>query len=76
MHVSTKHFNRITQSVLEKTTTDLITERILLEAQRMLSHSKTTVAEVADYLGYEDHSYFSRLFKKNLHMTPSKFAER
>lgn len=76
MHMSTKHLNRITQSVLAKTTTDLITERILLEAQRMLSHSKTTVAEVADYLGYEDHSYFSRLFKKKLYVSPSEFAER
>jgi AraC family transcriptional regulator, transcriptional activator of pobA len=76
MHMSTKHLNRITQAVVGKTTTDLITERILLEAQRMLSHSRYKVAEVADYLGYEDHSYFSRLFKKKLQVSPSRFAEK
>ncbi len=76
MHMSTRHLNRITQSVLGKSPTDLITERIILEAQRMLSHSKTTVAEVADYLGYNDHAYFSRLFKKKLQVSPTDFAKR
>lgn len=76
MHMSTRHLNRITQSLLGKTTTDLITERVLLEAQRMLSHANVTVATVADNLGFEDHSYFSRLFKKKLGLTPSEFSEK
>jgi AraC family transcriptional activator of pobA len=76
MHMSTRHLNRITQLVLKKTTTDLIIERILLEAQRMLVQSNVSVSEVADYLGYDDYSYFSRVFKKNLGVSPSEFAEK
>ncbi|MBD0724020.1 hypothetical protein B6A10_02390 [Flavobacterium sp. L1I52] len=32
-----------------------------------------TVNEIAFALGYEDYSYFSRLFKKNSGMSPSEF---
>jgi AraC family transcriptional activator of pobA len=76
MHISIKHLNRITQSVLGKTTSDLINERIVLEAKRMLAQSKANVSEVADTLGYEDYSYFSRFFKKNCGVSPSEFAKR
>lgn len=75
MNMSTKHLNRITKSVLGKTTTDLITERVLLEAQRMLVHSEVSASEIADYLGYEDYSYFSRLFKKRLSKSPTQFGK-
>jgi AraC family transcriptional regulator, transcriptional activator of pobA len=76
MHMSTRHLNRIVQSVLGKTTTELITERVLLEAQRMLSHSRVTVTEVAEFLGYDDSAYFSRIFKKKLHISPTEFANK
>ena len=71
-----RHFNRTTPSVLGKTTTDLNTERILLEAQRILSYSMITVAEVAGFLGYGDHSYFSRMLRKKFLEFPSDFSER
>ena len=63
MNISTKHLNRITQTLLGKSTSDLITDRVLLEAKRMLIHSQNTVSEIAELLGYSDYSYFSRLFK-------------
>ncbi|KEO75233.1 helix-turn-helix domain-containing protein [Anditalea andensis] len=76
MNMSTKHLNRITQAGLAKTTTELIMERVFLEAQRLLSYSAMSIAEVADNLGYDDISYFSRLFKKHLKISPSDFSKR
>lgn len=76
MNVSEKHLNRITKSMLNKTLSDLISERIILEAKRMLVHSEYSIAEVAHYLGYLDNAYFSRFFKKKTGETPTVFIEK
>ncbi|MCD6018757.1 MAG: transcriptional regulator, AraC family [Bacteroidetes bacterium] len=76
MHMSEKHLNRICKECLNKTTRELIAERIVLEAKRMLIHSKYTIKEVALELGYDDNSYFSRFFKKNTDETPLAFLNR
>lgn len=76
MNISEKHLNRISKSCLNKTTSDSISERIILEAKRILIHSKLAVSEVAFQLGYEDNSYFSRFFKKNTGETPGEFMKR
>ena len=73
LNISLKHLNRICNEMLKKTTTQVITDRIILEAKRMLINKNLTVSEVAIRLGYEDYSYFVRLFKKNTGMTPAKF---
>lgn len=44
------------------------------EAQRRLSHSSDSVAEVAYATGFADPKYFSRCFKKLVGMSPSEFA--
>lgn len=75
MNMSAKHLNRITQTLLGKSTSDLVIDRVLLEAKRMLIHSKNTIAEIAELLGYHDHSYFSRLFKNKCGETPSEFVK-
>lgn len=76
MNMTTRHLNRICQETLNQTTTDLIMKRVMLEAQRMLIHSDVTVAAVAEFLGYEDYSYFIRLFKKQVGESPKKFQNR
>ncbi|MUH34477.1 helix-turn-helix domain-containing protein [Zobellia amurskyensis] len=76
LNITTKHLNRVTKSTLGKTTTELITERILLEAKRLMVHSENSLAYVADSLGYEDYAYFSRVFKAKTQVTPLEFKKR
>jgi AraC family transcriptional activator of pobA len=76
MNMTTRHLNRICQETFNHTTTDLILKRVMVEAQRMLIHSDVTVAVVAESLGYEDYSYFIRLFKKQIGESPKKFQNR
>jgi len=76
MNMTTKHLNRITKESVDKTTSDMIIDRVVLEAKRMLIHSKDNFSTVAEALGYEDYAYFSRLFKKRTGETPSEFAKR
>jgi len=74
MNMTERHLNRITKTCLSKTPTELISDRIILEAKRMLIHSDCIVSEVAEELGYFDSSYFSRFFKKKCGKTPAQFA--
>lgn len=73
LHITLKHLNRICNQILKKTTTQVITDRIILEAKRMLMNKKRTVNEIALALGFIDYSYFVRLFKKQVGMTPTAF---
>jgi AraC family transcriptional activator of pobA len=76
MFVSEKHLNRMVKTSLNKTTSDLISERIILEAKRELAFSKKNVSEIIDGLGYDDSAYFFRFFKKKTSYTPSEFLNQ
>jgi len=41
-----------------------IQQEVMMEAKRLLYYSELTVKEIAHSLGYNDHSYFCRLFRK------------
>lgn len=73
MSITLKHLNRICREVLNKTVTQLISEKVVLESKRMLTFSNSTVGEVADEMGYLNHSYFTRVFKKHGGMSPLNF---
>lgn len=73
LNITLKHLNRICNEMLQKTTTEVITARIILEAKRMLMDKKFTVNEIATELGFDDYSYFTRLFKKHTGMTSTDF---
>lgn len=73
LNITTKHLNRVTKETLNKTTTDLITERVILEAKRLLVHSPNTFTTISEVLGFSDYAYFSRVFKTRTGITPLEF---
>ena len=75
MNITQKHLNRIVKSITHKTTTEIITERIVLEAKRQLLYTDKTLNEIALDLGFTDYTYFSRLFKKYVTITASDFRK-
>lgn len=74
LNMTPKHLNRIVKASLNKTVTDLISDRVILEAKRLLIYSTLSVSQIADELGYEDSAYFFRLFKKKTGLTPVEFS--
>lgn len=75
LNITTKHLNRICKELVNKTTSTLILERVILEAKRLLTHSEKNYTEIARDLGYDDYAYFSRLFKQKSGYSPSKFEK-
>ena len=73
LNISSKHLNRIVKESLNKTSSELIADRIILEAKRLLIQSKLNVSEIGYELGYFDKSYFVRFFKKQTGETPMNF---
>lgn len=74
--MTAKHLNRITQAVTGKTATDVILDRVLLEAKKEMVLQRGSLNQIADALGYVDYAYFSRLFKNRTGENPSHFIER
>jgi AraC-like DNA-binding protein len=52
---------------------EVIKNRIILEAKRLLVHTSLTAKEIAYELGYSDPAYFSRLFQTKTGESPSSF---
>lgn len=75
LNITQKHLNRIVKSITQKTTTEVITDRIVLEAKRQLLYTDKTLNEIAFDLGFTDYTYFSRLFKKQVTITASDFRK-
>ena len=57
------------------TPNDIIKDRIILEAKRLLAHSDLNVKEIAYTLGYDDPAYFNRLFTKLSNVAPAEFRK-
>ena len=75
LNISPKALAKITKSYFNKTLTELISERIIIEAKRELYLTSKTVKEIAYELGYEDEHYFSRFFKTNADVSPQLYRE-
>ncbi|RZK55931.1 MAG: AraC family transcriptional regulator [Pedobacter sp.] len=74
--ISSKRLNQILKEKLDKTGTQIIHDRIILEAKRKIIHSEITIKEIAYDLGFSDRPYFSRFFKKMTGQTPEEFQKK
>jgi AraC family transcriptional activator of pobA len=75
LNISAKALARITKTHFNKTISNLIAERIVIEAKRELYLTNKPVKEIAYELGYEDEYYFSRFFKTNADVSPQLYRD-
>ncbi len=75
LNISIKALAKATKAYFNKTITELISERIIIEAKRELYLTNKTVKEIAYELGYDDEYYFSRFFKVNTDISPQMYRE-
>jgi len=75
LNISTKALNRISKTHFNKTLSNLIAERIIIEAKRELYLSAKPVKIIAYELGFNDEFYFSRFFKNNADVSPQIYRD-
>lgn len=69
-------FNKQVKKQLGKAPSQLIAERLILEAKRLLHLTHKSIKEIASELGFEDRFYFSRFFKKEVGVAPKIFRQQ
>lgn len=75
VRLNEKGVNQLAKRFSGKTIGELIDARRILEAKRLLLYSSENLKEIAFRVGYIDHSYFTRVFKKITRVTPSEFRQ-
>lgn len=75
LNITPKALGKLAKKHFNKTLTDLIHERVLIEAKRELYLTDKAIKMVAMELGFEDPLYFSRWFKKHTGISPETYRE-
>lgn len=73
LNVHVNHLNRAIKETTDKTTSQIIADRVLQEAKILLKHSPWNVSEIAFALGFNEVTHFNNFFKKHVQLSPLKF---
>lgn len=73
LNITPKNLNRKIVTQKQIAPNIIIKNRIILQAKRLLVNTTLSIKEIADYLGYEDYSYFVRFFKSQTGSSPLTF---
>jgi AraC-like DNA-binding protein len=76
LHISSRYLTDLLKEETGKTALELIHLFLINEAKNMLTDGELNISEISDMLGFENATYFSRLFKKEVGTTPNKFKGR
>ena len=75
-HMSECWFNRTFKHVTKVTPMQYIIQLRMTNALNLLEHTSYNIIQVANAVGYDDAYYFSRLFKKNIGVSPTEYRKR
>jgi len=75
LHKSPKTLSNVFLKYYNKSPLQVINERIILEAKRLLMYSDKKIQQITYELGYEEMGHFSKFFKKHTGYSPKKYKE-
>ncbi|MEZ0485244.1 helix-turn-helix domain-containing protein [Fibrella aquatica] len=73
LSVHVNHLNKVLKESMGKTTTDLISSRIVQEAKILLKQTDWTISDISYSLGFEEVAHFSNFFRKQTAFSPAAF---
>lgn len=74
--VTPTHLTRVCRANCGKGAHQLLEDRVLFEARRLLTETRMPIKDVAEALGYNSAGYFTRAFQKSEGITPSAFRKK
>ncbi len=75
LNIHTNHLNKVLKEITGKTTSELISNRVLQEAKILLKHTPWSVSDIAFSLGFEEPPHFINFFKKRAEITPKRYRD-
>jgi AraC-like DNA-binding protein len=75
LFMSARNLNLICHNILQKSVSEIIETRKLIEAKNLLMSTNKTISEIGFELGYNEKAYFTTVFKKKSGQTPSEFRD-
>jgi len=76
LYITSNHLNALCNDVLGMPAGEVIRNRVILEAKRLLINQDMTVQEISNHLNFADNSYFTKFFKKQTGLTPEEFRKK
>lgn len=73
--LSPTYFSRLFREEMKTTFTEFLNRYRITKAKSLLVNSRIPIIEVADLVGFEDQSYFTKVFKKIAGVSPGRFRE-
>lgn len=73
--ISATHLRDTVKDITGYSPGQLIRQEIIFEAKRRLANTEATTAEIGYGLNFEDTSYFSRFFKREVGKSPSHYRQ-
>ena len=71
--MNASYFSSLFKRIMGTSFSEYLTEKRISQAKMMLKHGNTAIAEIAAAVGYENQSYFSRVFKSQTGMSPNQY---
>ena len=76
LNVIPNHLSQAVSNTLGRKAHDLITDRLLLEAKKLLHYTDLPIMDIAEYLGFKEATHFGRFFKRKIALTPLEYRHR
>jgi len=74
--ISVSHLNGTCRELGGQPALQIMHDRQLLEAKRLLTYTSMTINEMSEVLGFSDPTNFSRLFRRRVGFSPKAFREQ
>ena len=74
--VTPNYLSQIVSATLGQRAYDLIMERVVIEAQKLLRYTDLSSATITNYLGFAEPTHFARFFKHRVGLSPSEYRHR
>lgn len=75
LNIHVNHLNRAIKEMTGKTTSQMISDRLVQESKILLKQSNWNVSQVAFALGFNEVTHFNNFFKKHTQLSPTQFRK-